>query len=217
MKKQLLFLTLATVLASPATAAAKNKPLGHTGGLDSVHQPVVQTRHFVLDLVTAYDGLSAGEQQRLNGWLQALQVGYGDTLSLDGGRGYLVPQVRAEVARAAGQYGLMISDVSPVTEGAIADGRVRVVLTRSTASVPSCPGLSGVEIAGMSNRNPTNFGCALNGAWAMMVANPEDLLSGRSGSSVIDAQTLNKAITTYRTKPATGASELKADKLGGGR
>jgi pilus assembly protein CpaD len=54
----------------------------------------------------------------------------------------------------------------------------------------------------------SNFGCGVNSNLAAMVANPEDLIHGREGSAVVDAQTASKAVATYRAAPPTGTKGL---------
>ena len=50
----------------------------------------------------------------------------------------------------------------------------------------------------------SNFGCAVNSNLAQMVANPQDLITGQSGSTVRDARNVTKAIKTYRDLAPTG-------------
>ena len=50
----------------------------------------------------------------------------------------------------------------------------------------------------------SNYGCAVNGNLAAMVANPEDLIHGRDGSGVGDAMTSTKAVQSYRKPAPTG-------------
>jgi pilus assembly protein CpaD len=42
-----------------------------------------------------------------------------------------------------------------------------------------------------------------------MIANPEDLIHGREGSSSVDAMTSTKAIQSYRSTAPTGTQGLK--------
>jgi pilus assembly protein CpaD len=53
----------------------------------------------------------------------------------------------------------------------------------------------------------SNYGCGVSSNLAMQVANPEDLLHGREGSSAVDASTGAKAIQMYRNWPLTGVIE----------
>jgi pilus assembly protein CpaD len=55
----------------------------------------------------------------------------------------------------------------------------------------------------------SNFGCSVNANLAAMVANPEDLIYGREGSSVVDAMTAAKAVGSYRSAVPTGKNGLK--------
>jgi pilus assembly protein CpaD len=63
----------------------------------------------------------------------------------------------------------------------------------------------------------SNYGCAVNSNLAAMVANPEDLLHGREGAAVLDSRTATRAVEMYRTKPPTGAGELKDVSPKGGK
>jgi pilus assembly protein CpaD len=49
----------------------------------SERQPVVSKSNFVLDLSAGNGGLSGAEQNRLSGWLDALELGYGDRVSIE--------------------------------------------------------------------------------------------------------------------------------------
>jgi pilus assembly protein CpaD len=53
----------------------------------------------------------------------------------------------------------------------------------------------------------SNFGCSVNSALAMQVANPEDLFHGRQGPATVDAIAGAKAIQMYRNWPLTGVQE----------
>ena len=120
---------LLTALAASTALAACGTP---NRGLESVHQPVVSRQDYAFDVAIGPDGLAAGEQQRLGGWMEALHVGYGDTVALDnpfGGGG----AAAADVAAVAAQRGLLVADAAPVTGAPIAPGTLRVVVTRARA------------------------------------------------------------------------------------
>ena len=55
------------------------------------------------------------EQQRLDAWFALDRPRYGDRISIDEPRGYASRRARADVARVAGRYGLLLSDGAPVT------------------------------------------------------------------------------------------------------
>lgn len=200
-------------LAAPALLlAACGTP---NRGLESVHQPVVERADYAFDVATAGNGLAPGEAQRLAGWMATLQVGYGDRVSIDGATGY-DGGVRDDVAVQAARYGLLVADDAPVTSGVLPPGTVRVVVSRMRASVPGCPDhsrVSGIEFEG---NTMSNYGCAANSNLAGMVARPEDLVRGQTGSEIGDTAIAGKAIETLRKAPNTGASGLKSETTKGG-
>lgn len=188
----------------------------YNGGMESANQPVVQRTDYVFDMQTAGSSLADGEQNRLSGWLQSMQLKYGDKVAIDdGGDG---STGRSQVAAEAGRYGLMLADRPPVTVGQVAPGTVRVVVTRMSASVPNCPDHSREYQPDFSASTTSNFGCAVNSNLAAMVADPADLVRGEPGSPTSDPTTSAKAIGARRAAPPTGAggTVLKGESTGGG-
>ena len=86
---------------------------------------------------------------------------------------------------------------------------VRVVVSRTSASVPNCPNWSVPSQPNLDNNSMSNFGCAVNANLAAMVANPEDLVHGREGGPVGDSLTATKAVDTYRKAVPTGSKGLQ--------
>jgi pilus assembly protein CpaD len=188
----------------------------YNGGVDSVYQPVVQRTDYVFDMQASGYSLADGEQQRLAGWLQSMKLHYGDKVAIDdGGTG---ATGRAQVAAEAGHYGLMLSDKAPVTVGQVAPGTVRVVVTRTVASVPNCPDFSRQYQPDFSASTTSNYGCAINSNLASMVADPSDLVRGEPGAPTSDPATSMKAIGAIRSAAPSGAggTALKAESTGGG-
>jgi pilus assembly protein CpaD len=142
-------------------------------GVDSVHQPVVTRTDYVFDL---NDGMGAQASQRLAGWFQSLNLGFGDRVSLDDPSGNQVN--RAAVSAAASRFGVAVDDTAPITQGEIVPGMFRVVVSRSKAEVPGCPDWSRSSVGNYANDAPSNYGCATNSNLAAMVANPSDLIVG---------------------------------------
>jgi pilus assembly protein CpaD len=199
----------ALALALGVTLAGCNAP----GALDnrslySVKQPVVSRTSYTLDLAAGYDGLAIPEQQRLSSWFDTMNLRYGDRVSIEDPLAN--GATRDAVARIAARHGLLLADGAPVTEGFLQPGTARVVITRSIASVPGCPDWRKHNDANYANATSPGYGCAVNGNLAAMVANPEDLLAGQTGSGETVIMSSTKAIETYREKPNTGAGELKA-------
>jgi pilus assembly protein CpaD len=174
----------------------------YNGGLESVHQPVVERSNFSLDLATAGGSLASGEAARLNGWMGSLRLGYGDRVALEDPSGSGV--VRDQVSAQAAKFGLLLTDSVPVTGGTVASGTVRVVISRTTASVPGCPDYSRMYQPDYSASTSSNYGCAMNANLAAMVANPEDLVRGRAGTGVSDPAMAAKAVEALRSATMGG-------------
>ncbi|MDC8754069.1 CpaD family pilus assembly protein [Erythrobacter sp. sf7] len=207
---------------APALALALTLGFGLAGcggmptntSLYSTKQPVVDRTNFTLDVNTSTSGLPISEQQRLNGWFETMDLRYGDRVAIENpGQN---PAVENAIRDLAGRYGLMISDVAPVTAGALQPGQARVVITRSSASVPGCPDWSAKSDMNYTNGVSPGYGCAVNGNLAAMIADPQDLLEGKKGSGETVIATSNKAIATYRETPPTGAGGLMDATAGGG-
>jgi pilus assembly protein CpaD len=165
----------------------------------SVHQPVVERTNFAIDLASDGSGIASADQVRLNEWFDALGLGYGDRISIDNGNGYASSDAARDVAAAAAKRGMLMTDTAPTTPGAIAPGNIRVVVTRSQASVPSCPDWSTTHENNYNSGNHSNHGCSTNSNLAAMVADPEDLVRGRE-SGRLDRNSGKAAVNAYKTK-----------------
>ena len=181
--------------------------------LYSVKQPVVQRTNYTLDVATDQSGLSVGEQSRLNGWFEAMDLRYGDRVTVENPTGN--PAVVGAVNEIANRHGIIVDQVAPTTSGFINPGQARVVLTRSTASVPGCPDWSARSDMNYGNAASPGYGCAVNGNLAAMVADPQDLIEGKKGSGETVIATGTKAIDIYRDAQPSGAGGLQSAQGGG--
>lgn len=195
-----------TIALSLGLAVAGCAGMPTNASLYSVKQPVVERSNFTLDVNTTSDGLAISEQQRLNGWFETMDLRYGDRVSVEDPTQN--PAVTTAVNELAGRYGLIVSDVAPTTAGLLQPGQARVVISRSSASVPGCPDWSAQADANYLNATSPGYGCAVNSNLASMVANPQDLIEGQRGDSETVIATSNKAIQTYRDVAPTGANGL---------
>lgn len=204
MTNKLSFLLLASAaLAGCGVHRGVDEP---ARGLVPVNVPVVSRADYVFDAAAPGGTLDPTEAARLDGWFRGLELGYGDTITLDGPDAAMA---RADVARVAGRYGLLVGEGAPVTAGAVPPGAVRVVVSRTRASVPGCPNWSKPSNPNFNNELMSNFGCAVNGNLAAMVANPADLVSGREANGGSDPTTGSRAIQSYRSQKPTGEGGLK--------
>ena len=202
-----LALAFATGALAGAHAATVNR------SMESVHQPVVSRTDYVIDVQASPNGLAPGEADRLTGWFDGLNLGYGDTVAIDdpsgwrGGGG-----ARDAVAAVVARYGMLVShEPAPVTAGHPDAGTMRIVVSRAVAHVEGCPDWSHGNFSEYSGASMSNFGCASANNLAQMIANPQDLIEGRTGDRSGDAMLSVKAIKTFRDAAATGAGPLKQE------
>jgi pilus assembly protein CpaD len=195
-------LALATSLAGCAGTANSNR------GLDSVHQPVVRNAIYQFDVAANGGDLAPSEQGRLQGWLDAMGVRYGDRIAIEDPSVYGNGQAQATIKSMIERRGLLVVSDVPVTTGAVPDGHLRIVVSRATAHVPGCPDWSSKSSLNYNNATSSNYGCATHSNLAAMVADPNDLIKGSTNQS-IDPNAGTRAIKTYREKPQTGAGELR--------
>ncbi|MCJ2182328.1 CpaD family pilus assembly protein [Novosphingobium sp. 1949] len=192
----------ATLILALATALAGCGGMPTNRSMYSPHQPVVETTNYTLDLTASDAGLAYGEPQRLKGWLDAMKLKYGDKVYIEDPAHN--PAARTAVAELASQRGILLSEGAPVTAGYVEPGTVRVILSRSQASVPSCPNWDTRSDFNPNNGLSSNYGCATNSNLAAMIANPDDLISGQQGSGDTTVMTSTKAIEAYRKAETTG-------------
>lgn len=193
-------MALITALGLSVTACGSNTA---NRSVYSERQPVVSKSNFVLDLSAGNGGLSTAEQNRLSGWFDALELGYGDRVSIDDPSYSNSAVAKAAVENIVASYGLLISETAPVTEGNIPSGQMRVVVTRTTASVPGCPDFSHRSHTDFQARTSANYGCGTNSTLSAMIANPEDLVRGQNADGEDQSQA-SKAIRAYRDKQVGG-------------
>ena len=200
MRSKVILIALASSLAACSTADIPEQ------GVSAVNIPVVTNADYVFDAAAPDGALAPGEAARLNGWFQGLGLGYGDAIYVDGP---YADAARGQVASIAGQYGMMVSAGAPVTQGAVQQGMVRVVVSRRRAEVPNCPNWRRPSEPNFENRTMSNYGCGVNSNLAAMVANPEDLIYGREGAATGDVNAAAKAVLFYRSTPPSGTKGLQ--------
>lgn len=199
-------------LALPLAGCAGDHP---NLGVQSVHQPVVSYAAYTYDVqAAAGDSLSPAEARRLNDWFASIGLGYGDQVAIVSD-GYYGPSLRDGIADVVARHGLLVGEDSSASAGAAPQGMVRLVVRRSSASVPGCPDWHDKSENDMNLGTSANFGCGVNSNLAAMVANPEDLVRGQGTESDLRTATSNRAISTYRDKAPTGAGALQKITSGG--
>ena len=192
-----------TLLGLGSLLAACNAPDAPDAGLASTHVPVVTQTSYVYDLAAPGGTVARDDTDRLDHWFQNLELGYGDSVYIEGGDG----AARGQVASIVGRYGMLLSEGAPVTQGLLSPDSVRVIVSRAQAHVPGCPDWSRPSQPNFANNSMSNFGCGVNGSLASQVADANDLVRGTPGPSAEDGATAAKAIGMYRSWPLTGVIE----------
>lgn len=176
--------TTATLAFTLAGCNSFGGAVGPNTSMYSTNQPVVERSNYAIDVnLDSFGGMSGGEQQRVAQWFDALKLGFGDRIAVDFGDGYSNEATERQVAQLAADHGMTVTETAPVTAGNIALGTARIVVTRSTASVPNCPNWSKTTDSNFNSHNHPNYGCAINSNMAAMVDDPEDLVRGRESNA----------------------------------
>ncbi|MEM8826539.1 MAG: CpaD family pilus assembly lipoprotein, partial [Pseudomonadota bacterium] len=164
------------------------------------HMPIVYQEVMTVDVRLAPDGsIPERELTRLDEWLDAVDVRYGDRVSLDSGDEPAFDRRQKQVAGLLSQRSLLMAEESPITSPAIASGTSRLVLVRAMASVPSCPDFGRRPNPEYQGSKSSNYNCATVSNLAAMVADPNDLVSGKTHSGV-KAQVAVGAIAAQRER-----------------
>jgi pilus assembly protein CpaD len=206
MSKYLALVLLASTVAACNTTGTAQPFADPARGLEPVNVPVVTRMDYAFDAAAPDGTLGYAEQARLDAWYKSLGLSYGDVVFVDGP---YAADARRDVAKVTGKYGLLLSEGSPITAGAVPPGTVRVVVSRTRATVPGCPNWDRPASPDHQNRTMSNFACAISSNMAAMVANPGDLVHGREGEALVDGLTASKAIQSYRTAKPTGDKGLQ--------
>ncbi len=208
-------LLMAGLAVSGCGMNSRTSPVHSNRSLYSENQPVVQRTDYVIDLATGGNGIPHAELGRLAEWYDTMGLRYGDRIAVD--NPYGDAGVREDVARVTADYGLLLSDAAPITAGAVQPGLVRVVVSRTTASVPSCPNWRQARLPGAAVSTASEHGCATNSNLAAMIADPNDLVLGQEGAVSGDPATAVKAIKQYRDAQPTGANGIEKVTTSGGK
>ena len=145
---------------------------------------------------------SPAEMAQLDGFIARHDIGYGD-------RVYVLTDAKtatdsaaqrsANVAKYMAAHGVKAA-ILPSVEAQ--PGLVRIVVNRYVVVPPNCPDWSKPTTADYSNTAMSNLGCANTANLGLMVADPRELVQGRTAGAA-DGEGSVLAIQRYRTGKIT--------------
>jgi len=202
-----------TGLSLALAALAGCGPLNRS--YESVHVPVVTKARLVHDVPVRGGVINAADAAGLDQWFAAIRLAYGDRVSIDDPLYGDVAGRRDTIGRVVAAHGLLLQtgggDSRPATPGT-----VRVIVDRAHARVDNCPDWRRASQPELSGSTTSNFGCATKSNLAAMIADPNDLVSGKPYDGT-DPAAATKAIEAWRKAPPTGTRGLnKGDIKSGG-
>ena len=151
--------------------------------------------------------MQPGEPARLETFLDQTGTQPGDKVFLAASSGDPLASARTgRIAALLARHGLGVEPVAP-PEG-VEPNHVLVLVDRYVAMAPACPDWSQEAWGDHDNEPSSNFGCATATDFALMIANPRDLVQGRALGPA-DGDPAADAVMRYRTgtvKALSGAS-----------
>lgn len=149
------------------------------------------------------DRLAVTEADRLAAFLARHEVGFGARVTLLGPDMATTRRRMDAVAAALAPVGIKVVRGGPIEGANVAPGELHVVVERHLVIPPACPDWSKPAGEDFTNYAGSNFGCATAVNLGLMVADPADLLGGRSLGPA-DGDVAAQSIERYRldkTKP----------------
>jgi pilus assembly protein CpaD len=217
-------LHLATALAGLALLAGCSQPLSVTS-YSPAEQPtelqvtatqVTQPLHFQ----PGSDRLAPGERERLVAFAQRRDMTVGDRIDIaNGPTSEALARRRTQAAVAAlASGGVRFLNVSQSTDASLPRDSAEMRLERHLVTLPRCPNWTS-EPQNWSNRPSSNFGCSNTTNLGLMIADPADLVGGRTLGPA-DGTFSALGIRRYRSGnptplPASATSDLQASGSGG--
>jgi len=202
----------ATILACMIVASCSGTT-SYTDG-DSLKRNQVELIKipFTVTFAANTKDLSREMIEKLDTFMMKSNVSYGDELSMDfplQRDGTLSEQNQdrlLSLSRLLKTRGLRLSpDVTPYGMNP-GENQARLLISRYVVTPPRCGDWSQPSNRNYGNTSLVNLGCTNQANLGLMVANPRDLIIGKT-SDFPDAEKSTKAVQTYRTKtPAKGAS-----------
>ena len=157
---------------------------------------VVKMDHRVLFAADAAT-LSAKERSRLDNFVDTVDLGYGDIVTVAMMGDAAMTRRRAQLVRAHLAARRISSQLVARQPGDGEHDTVAVSVSRHVVTPPQCPDWTKNATQDIYSSQASNFGCATAQALSVMAANPGDLVRGRRPGAG-DGEALSLGIRRYR-------------------
>lgn len=148
---------------------------------------MVQYNHQV-DFSGGANTPSDAQLNKLDNFLNGIQLGYGDDVILQGG----TAARRLALDIYLQRKGLPIHiKLEPGDTGKPPANNVKVTVERYVVTPPACPNWSNFHGNEQRNTPGSNYGCATDASLGYMVANPRDLVQGQTMGPALSGPGLN--------------------------
>ena len=141
--------------------------------------------------------LSAEERRRLDSFVNTVDLGYGDIVTVAMMGDAAMTRRRAQLVRAHLAARKISSKLVARQPGEGAADTVAVSVSRHVVTPPQCPDWTKNATQDIYSSQASNFGCATAQALSVMVANPGDLVRGRRPGAG-DGEALALGVRRYR-------------------
>jgi len=176
-------------------------------GVPDTKEPVVKLVQYAHDVhfANSEPRPSSIENERLETFLKAVEVGYGDRIYVVAGSvarentiaARLSDQRRSAVVDVIARHGIKpVAIQGDLGHEAAPAGTVKVVVRRHVVTLPGCPDWTGGP-GTYTNTPSRNWGCATATNLGRMVADPRDLAVGRDPGDA-DGEYMATSIERYR-------------------
>jgi len=147
--------------------------------------------------------LTNQESRSLDRFLGEIDLRPSDRLFVDVGpkSGDVVNDTRVGVINEQLRHYVPNAQALVITGEKGTDSSIRLIVGRYVVLPPNCPNLSKPSNTNPGNFNDSNFGCSTQRNLGLMLANPGDLLRGRTLGPA-DGEALSRGIRAYRAGEA---------------
>jgi pilus assembly protein CpaD len=147
--------------------------------------------------------LTKQESRSLDRFLGEIDLRPSDRLFVDVGpkSGEVVADNRVSIINEQLRHYVPGAQALVITGEKGTDSDIRLIVGRYVALPPNCPDLSKPSASNPGNFNDSNFGCSTQRNLGLMLANPGDLLRGRTLGPA-DGQALSRSLRAYRAGEA---------------